>query len=252
MSQAAPNPLPPEPHSIHKISLDRRLLAVKRRLVNEATYATSMLERAIAALIKLDAVEAAEVRREDDRVDSEEVAIEQECYEILALFHPFARDFRVLTFVLKVNADVERVADHACSVAKAVAKIKNALPPGVSPKWPTALIELSERVPLACHALLRAVLDEDPEAARQLVASDKTIDQLDRRLFDETVEMMRADPQNPTLGLMIYRVGRELERVGDLMANVAEDVVYLVTGDIIRHKGKARLTGGPIPMPPQA
>lgn len=223
----------------HNLAIERRLIAIKRRLVSEATFATGMLERAIEAFLSLDAEMAAEVRRRDDKVDREEVAIEQECHQVLALYHPFARDFRVLTFALKVNADVERVADHACSIAKAVPKIQASLPQGAAtPKWPTALRELSERVPMACHALLRAVLDEDPEAARALVASDKTIDQLDRRLFDETVEMMNLDPGNPTLGLMIYRVGRELERVGDLMANVAEDVVYLATGDIIRHKGK--------------
>jgi phosphate transport system protein len=223
----------------HNVAIERRLIAIKRRLVSEATYATGMLERSIEAFLLLDTEAAAEVRRRDDKVDREEVAIEQECHQVLALYHPFARDFRVLTFALKVNADVERVADHACSIAKAVPKILTTLPAGAEmPKWPTALRELAERVPMACHALLRAVLDEDAEAARALVASDKTIDQLDRRLFDETVEMMNLDPGNPTLGLMIYRVGRELERVGDLMANVAEDVVYLATGDIIRHKGK--------------
>ncbi|MDX2146297.1 MAG: phosphate signaling complex protein PhoU [Planctomycetota bacterium] len=221
------------------ISIDRRLMHIRRRLMAEAMLATSMLEKSVDAFVRLDVESAQEVRRRDDRVDREEVAIEQECHELLTLYHPFAKDFRVLAFVLKVNADVERVADHACSIAKAVIKVRESLPPGASPpRWPTALIELGQRVPLVCHQLLRAVIDEDAEMARRLVASDKTIDAMDRRLFDETRELMRLEPGNPTLGLMIYRVGRELERVGDLMANVAEDVVYLVTGTIIRHASK--------------
>ena len=220
---------------------DRRILALKRRLLREATMAVSMLEGALAALWPLDMDAAMNVRLSDDRVDTEEVAIEQETYEILALHHPFARDFRVLTFILRANADFERVADHASSVAKAVKKITEARKrAGVtSPvRWPTALQELGQRVPAMCQALVQAVLDENVESARNLVSSDKVIDQLDRRLFEEVMEMVQVGGKTEcdiAVGMYIYRVGRELERVGDLMANVAEDVVYLATGEIIRH-----------------
>jgi len=84
--------------------------------------------------------------------------------------------------------------------------------------------------------LLRVMLDEDVDAARSLMAGDKTIDRLDRRLFDDTAELLNASPSEARAGLMIYRVGRELERVGDLLANIAEDVVYLRTGRIVRHQ----------------
>ena len=100
-----------------------------------------------------------------------------------------------------------------------------------------------------CHELMRAVLDEDVEAARRLVAADKIIDQLDRRLFEEAMGLMRPSPGSPidpdadlAIGMLIYRIGRELERVGDLMGAIAEDVVYLATGSIIRHeKRRTRL-----------
>jgi phosphate transport system protein len=89
-----------------------------------------------------------------------------------------------------------------------------------------------------CHSLLRAVLDEDPELARQVVEEDETIDQLEKRLFDETDELIRKEPTNTRNGLLIYRAGRELERIGDLMKNIAEDVIYLATGSIVRHEQK--------------
>ncbi len=228
---------------------DRRILALKRRLLREATMAVSMLEGALAALWPLDLDAAMKVRLSDDRVDSEEVAIEQETYEILALHHPFARDFRVLTFILRANADFERVADHASSIAKAVKKITEARQreKAVGPvRWPTALQELGQRVPAMCQALVQAVLDENVEAARNLVSSDKVIDQLDRRLFEEVMEMVKLGGKTDAdlaTGMYVYRVGRELERVGDLMANVAEDVVYLATGEIIRH-AKRRMPPG--------
>ncbi|HLO40290.1 MAG TPA: phosphate signaling complex protein PhoU [Phycisphaerales bacterium] len=227
----------PTPTSGHSIIFDRKLISLKRRLVREATEVISMLERSLDALWRLDRAAAAEVRRIDDSIDREEVQIEQECFALLTLHHVFARDFRVVTFVLKVNHDIERVGDHASSIAKIVGKIDASAPP----VWPTALLELGQRVPVRCHELLRAVLDEDVEAARQLVMKDKTIDNLDARLFGETVDFMQKDttPQGLANGLLIHRAGRELERVGDLMTNIAEEVVYLATGDIIRHTHKA-------------
>src|SRR5690606_3239846 len=134
----------------------------------------------------------------------------------------------------RVNSDIERVADHASSIAKVTTRLDTSRPV----QWPTALVEMGQRVPVMCHSLLRAVLDEDTAIARQIVNEDKTIDRLEKRLFEETEAMMRADPGTIRNGLLIYRVGRELERVGDLMKNIAEDVIYLDTGSIVRHEKK--------------
>lgn len=216
---------------------DRRVLGLKRRLVREATLAVSMLEEAIAALWTLDSEAARAVRLRDDQVDNEEIAIEQECYEVLALRSPYAHDFRMVTFVLRANLLVERVADHASSIAKVVQRIAAHSGPTL-PTWPTALRELGERVPALCHETLRVVLDEDMNAARRIVGSDAVIDQMEKRLFEEAIEGMEGGPHgdaNLPIGLLIYRVGRELERVGDLMADLAEDTVYVVSGEIIRH-----------------
>lgn len=234
----------PETHGTPVFNSDRRIIALKRRLVREATLAISMLEQALAALWKLDADAAAAVRREDDRIDREEVAIEQETLEILALYHPFARDFRVLAFIIKVNADIERVADHAASIAKIAIRIAGRAKGLGPPRWPTALTELGERVPAMCHELMRCVLDEDTEAARKLVAYDSVIDSLDRRLFDEVLEMTRGGSEDSiAVGLYVARIGRELERIGDLQVNIAEDLVYLTSGQIIRHAKRAARQG---------
>lgn len=218
-------------------SFERRLLQLKRRLMREASIAVAMLEAALKALWNLDVDAAKRVRRSDDRVDQEEVQIELQAYQLLTLEQPVARDFRILAFILKANSDIERVADHATSIAKLVARFQ---PPPGAMQWPTALRDLGERVPMSCHQLMRAVLDENAEAARAVVAADETIDRLDRQLFREAVDLITADPQTVNNGLLMYRISRELERVGDLMASIAEEVVYLVTGEIIRHAGKKK------------
>jgi phosphate transport system protein len=212
----------------------RDIRGVKRRLTEEATNVVGMLESALSALWDLDTTKSAEILKYDDRIDTEEVAIEEACFRVMALQAPVARDFRMLTFILKVNSDVERIADHACSVAKITFKLADE--PARS--WPTSLREMGDRVPITCHALLRAMHDENADAARQIVLGDKTIDRLNRQLFDEVVEGMASQSLSNRTGLLMFRLGRELERVGDLSTNIAEDIVYLATGEIIRHTKK--------------
>lgn len=224
---------PPRPGAGHP-PIEREAGGLKRRLVDEATAAVGMIEAALAALWELDTEAADEIIRRDQRLDAEEVAIEEAVFRSMALQGPVARDFRLLAFILKANADVERMGDHACSIAKITYRLTGQPPV----QWPTALTELGQRVPMACHKVLRALLHEDAAAAKQVVVEDKIIDRLHRQLFDETVELMQAHPDAQAAGLLIYRVGRELERVGDLVTNIAEDIVYLATGEIIRHEKK--------------
>lgn len=215
-------------------TLAREVVSVKRRLIDEATAAVGMLEASLASLWELDTQSAGEILKRDDRIDREEVEIEAAVFRLMALQSPVARDFRLLAFVLKVNADVERIGDHSCSIAKITFKLADHGPIA----WPTSLIELGQRVPMACHKCLRALLDEDATLAKQVVVEDKVIDKLNRQLFDETISLMQNRADAHALGLLVYRVGRELERVGDLVTNIAEDVVYLATGEIIRHEKK--------------
>jgi len=235
------------------LTFERRIIELKRRLEHEAKQALAMLESALASLWNLDREGAKLVRAADDSVDREEVAIERESFEILTLQHVFARDFRMVTFIIKVNADIERMADHASSVAKITSRISKQLPPGVIPRWPTCLRELGDRVTIACHNTLRALVNEDVDAAKEVAASDQLIDELERRLFDESIELMKAEGKTETamaVGLLVSRVGRELERIGDLMKNIAEDLIYLSTGDIVRHAEKpARFANG-VQIPP--
>lgn len=234
----------------HAPGTERRINEIKRRFLREGAFAVSMLEDAIRALWSLDVDAARRVRRSDDTVDAEEVAIEQAAFEVLALRAPYAKDFRAATFVLRANSTIERVGDHATSIAKVVVRVANYAGAG-RPTWPTALTELGQRIPAICHQTLRAVQDEDAAAARAIVASDSTIDTLEKQLYDETIDLMSSSTLGEAslpIGLLVYRTGRELERVGDLMASLAEDTVYLATGEIIRHE-KRRLKAGQPPSP---
>ena len=233
--------VPPGPLS----PFHRDLLALRRRLIRAGNVAIDMLEASIWALWNNDKDLAADIRRRDDAVDDEEVAIERECLRLITLQQPYGQDFRALAFCLKVNADIERVADHATSLAKVTLQLEDE----ESPSWPVALVEIGDRIPEMCQNLMRSVLEEDVEGARSLITKDSVIDRLDKRLFTEIIDWIKRDADNAELGLLCYRVGRELERVGDLLGNIAEDVVYLATGKIIRHQHKGRPAPGSGPEP---
>ncbi|MBY0308424.1 MAG: phosphate signaling complex protein PhoU [Phycisphaerales bacterium] len=216
----------------HEVLIEREIKNLRTMILAEAAAAIGMVEQASEALISLDEDSARNVIGRDDEIDREEVLIEEECFRILALYHPFAKDFRVITTFVKVNADVERVADHATSVAKAAIKLKKLS----VRRMPTALVELAQRVPILCRAVLNLLASEDATDARELVSKDKAIDNLVKQLFEECVSMMTAERDSKAAGLRMYRCGRELERIGDLMKNIAEDLIYLQSGTIVRHE----------------
>ncbi|MAY74780.1 MAG: phosphate transport system regulatory protein PhoU [Phycisphaerae bacterium] len=238
-----PYPRPTDGRPQGNTGLTTALSQLRRRVVRSANIAIDMLEASLHALHNADHLVAEQVRLRDDAVDDEEVWIEQECLRLLTLQRPYGQDFRLLAFCMKVNADIERVADHATSIAKVALQVD----PDDIPQWPTALVELGDRVPVLCHTLLRAVLDEDVDAARALVKGDEVIDKLDKQLFEEIKAWIAARPDEATHAMLAYRLGRELERVGDLMTNIAEDIVYLVTGRIIRHQRDPADASEPLP-----
>jgi phosphate transport system protein len=217
----------------HDTQLDTELGSLRRRIIREASQAIEILKSSIDALWDLDVSAAPAISAVENEIDVEEVAIEQECYKILALKNPFAADFRLIAFCLKVNSDIERVADHASSITKITAKLDSPIR-----DWPPALLEMGERIPVMCEQVLRAVVNTDTDLARSVSLSDKAIDKLDRQAFHEISSMIERDPKGASTYLLMYRIARELERVGDLLGNIAEEIVYLQSGEIIRHKQK--------------
>jgi len=227
---------PPPPLSVASgTQLDQQLAQLRRRLIREASQATDLLTRALDVLWASDLEGAKEVKKIEKQIDQEEVRIEQECFRILALQQPFGADFRLITFCLKANSDIERLADHASSIAKISKKFE-----AESPAWPESLKEMGQRVPVMCQELLRAVIGADAQAAQEVVKRDKIIDKLDKQTFKALAIMIEETPSLASDYMLMYRISRELERVGDLLGNIAEDIVYLVTGDIIRHSSSKK------------
>jgi phosphate transport system protein len=174
----------------------------------------------------------ADVKADEQRIDRWEVRIEHECLRILALYGPVASDLRRVAVVLKINGDLERMSDLAEHIAKRGRKLTRAAAGAIIP---VALTELAEAALCQVRAALRALRENDPLQARDVIPADKKIDKRLRATVKEFKQAIRRDPDQLETYLRVMNTARNLERAADLAVNIARAVIYLKEGDIIRH-----------------
>src|SRR5687767_15604708 len=189
------------------------------------------LERAMYALTERDSEVASEVLKNDDKVDQLEVEIDRQCIDIIALRQPAARDLRLVISVAKMAPVLERIADHACNIARAAIDLNN------EPELKSA-IDLNR---MSDHALkmLRAALDaftsNDAIAAREVIKSDSEINDLYNHTFHRLIELMVTEPATATRDARLLFVAKHLERIGDYVTDICELTVYMAEAAFIKH-----------------
>lgn len=226
-----PNPSPPSPVPGFKTEFHAALDALHHRLCREGMLALELLEAAVVAFKQCDRDAARSLRARDTEVDEEEVHIEEETVRLIALHQPVARDLRRLMLIIKSNADIERIADHAMGLCKSVLYLDKA----ETPIWPTALLDMADRVIPRGHDAVRALQALDSDAAQRLIDEDSTLDLLAKRAFEEIERSESTERLTNRAALLAFRASREIERISDLVGAICEDIVYSRTGRIIRH-----------------
>jgi phosphate transport system protein len=209
-------------------ALDIELSAVKDQVLRMGSLVEDAIRAAIAALVAHDAAAATEVIESDRRINEKQREVSTLITRAIATQSPVARDLRFLLALDHVGYELERMGDHAGSVAKQVRK----LAPYPPLKRYVDLPAMGEIAATLVGEVLRALVDVDVTAARAVAARDDEIDELYHRTFDEVVELMRADPGNVERGTRILFAAHYLERIGDRVTNIAEDVVFLASGEI--------------------
>lgn len=204
--------------------LDKELLILSS-MVEDAT------NKAILALVDRRLDLARQVMREDDRINHREVLIEEECLKMLALHQPVAADLRFIVAVLKVNNDLERMGDLAVNIAERAAYLATQEPLQVSLDFP----KMAEGVRDMVRESLDALSNMNPRLARHVLTMDDEIDEANRRMFDILQELMHRDPSTIERAVHLLSASRHLERIADLATNIAQDVVYMSEGRLIRH-----------------
>jgi len=217
--------------SVH-MQLD--LSELHRDLLSMCTRVEDMIHRAVNQLSAPDFEEARRLMQEDTDIDRWDVRIEDACLKILALYQPVAIDLRRITTVLKVAGELERVADLAVNIAERACGLLSAPQVAV----PDQLKEMAERAVNMLHRSIDAYVDLNSELARKVCQEDDRIDEMDRGLIEQLIAYMHKSPDQLDALLHLFSAVRQVERVADHATNIAEDVVYLVEGRIIRHARK--------------
>ncbi|MCC7013875.1 MAG: phosphate signaling complex protein PhoU [Planctomycetes bacterium] len=205
------------------------------RLKKETLAMGSMVEhainKAIRALLDRDAELAREVSQGDDAIDRKELEVEDMCLKILALHQPVAGDLRYLVAVLKVNNDLERMGDLAGNIAERAMFLASQAPLAIE----LEIERMVESVRTMVSESLDALVEQDPVLARRVCREDDAVDAMQRRMFDTLTALMMRDPSTVERAVQLLSVTRHLERIADSATNIAEDVVFVVEGEVIRH-----------------
>ena len=209
-------------------ALDAQESLIRDAVLRMGTLVEAAIRRASRSLEAHDAVLALEVIKADAVINEAQRGVSRLISVTIATQNPVARDLRYLLTLDHVTYELERMGDHAASVAKQVIK----LAPEPPLEGYVHLPEMAERAAVLVHGVLRALVESDAVRARQVAVEDDEIDRLYHATFDTAIDLMRADPGNVERGTRIVIASHYLERIGDRATNIAEDIVYLVTGDV--------------------
>lgn len=211
--------------------LERDLEALEREILAQSSLVEEMIAKACRALIDRRVDLSSEVVESEQQIDEREVKIEEECLKILALHQPVAVDLRRTATVLKINTELERIADLAVNIAERTSSLAEYLDFEIPDKLERMSADATDMV----HDALDAFVELDVHAAREICRRDEEIDTLNRQVIDELHETMQARPDLIEPALHLFSISRHVERIADCATNIAEDVIYLVEGEIARH-----------------
>jgi phosphate transport system protein len=212
----------------HRSSFDRELQEVKDNVLRMGSLVEEAILAAIDALVRHDAEAALAVIIADAGINEVQRKISSMITATIATQAPVARDLRFLLTLEHVSYELERIGDHAAGVAKQARKLADEPPL----KGYVDLPRMGESAATLVHGILRALVDIDEVRAREVAALDDEVDALYHQIFDDVLDLMRADPANVERGTRILFAAQALERIGDRSTNIAEDVVFLATGEI--------------------
>lgn len=211
--------------------LDRELDRLRDRVLLLGGATETALQRSIYALVERNSMTAREVLEGDREIDQLEVEIDRLCIDVLALRQPAARDLRFVISVAKITPILERIADHACNIARATLDLND------EPELKTNvdLPRMAEHASSMLHAALNTFTSGNAAQAREVIERDDEIDDGYNRIFHDLIEMMVADPTTVARAARLLFVAKHIERIGDYVTDICELTVYMTEAAFIKH-----------------
>lgn len=212
--------------------LDRQVDKLKGGLAALGDEVQQAVDLAVHALLKRDADTARAVIAGDARIDQAEVDMEEDCLKVLALYQPVAIDLRFIISILKINNDLERIGDLAVSLAERAVYLADHPEVQVPAEFESMSVTARQMLRMALHAFLNG----DGREAYRVCALDEEVDDAHRRIYPLLEKAIMEHPENTEALLRVTSISRFVERIADHATNIAEDVLYLLEGNIVRHR----------------
>jgi phosphate transport system protein len=211
--------------------MQREIERLKQQVLALSAEVESDLRTAVRAVEDRDPAMAQTVLDREEVTNAMEVDVEEECLKILALYQPVAADLRYIVAVLKINHDLERIGDLGVHIAERGLFLSQK--PKIDIPFPVG--QMAERSQAMLKKVLDAFVNLDEEAALEVCAADREVDEIHREIFQRVKEAVTRNPQMFEPLLQILHISRFLERIADHATNIAEDLIYLIEGRIVRH-----------------
>jgi phosphate transport system protein len=219
---------------------EAELQKLRERLLAMGSVAETMIHRSIKALVDRQESLVQDVLAHEEEMDLLCIEIDDRCFTLMALQQPMASDLRFLVAAIKINSDLERIADQTVSIALRAQSLITQ--PELKP-----LIDIPRMAQLS-QDMVRQSLDafvrRDAELARSVIDADDAVDSLRDQVFRELLTYMMADTATIPRALALILISRNLERIADHATNIAEDVIYIVRGEAVRERGDKELRKG--------
>lgn len=212
--------------------LQRQIERIKKMILAQGAMVEEAFEGACRAVQTRDVALANSIIEMDDKIDQMEIDIEEECLHTLALYQPVAFDLRYIVAVMKMNNDLERIADLAVNIAEQAVFLAS------SPKLAAAPFDvgaMTRKVQWMVKSCLDALVNSDISLSQKVRETDDQVDEMHREAYTAIESGIKARPDQVDQYIHFLSLSRQLERIADHTVNIAEDVIYLVQGDILRH-----------------
>ena len=211
--------------------LQREIEKIKKQLLSLGAMVEDRLHQSMVAIKSGDLELAQTIIDTDFQIDEREIEVEEECLKILALYQPVATDLRFLVAVIKINNDLERIADYAANIAKRY-KISSRDPNKFKYDYTAMADQTAKMLRISLDALVRM----DVDMAYMVMDMDKDVNIMRNEAYDSMKKDVQTHPEMVGEIINMYLISRHLERIGDHTTNIGEEVIYLIEGEIVRHR----------------
>jgi phosphate transport system protein len=214
--------------------LQKEIDKIKRQILTIGAVVEERVHLAVRAIDERDADLGQKVIYGDPEIDRMDVDLEEDCLKLLALYQPVAIDLRFIVSVIKINSELERIADLAVNIGERAVFLAGQKPVDSSFDFPA----MSEKVMAMLKNSLDSLVNMNAGAAVKVMDADDAIDSMNRDMYQVTQQGIRKHPDRVECLMHLWSVSRHLERIADHATNIAEDVIYMIQGTIVRHKSE--------------